>query len=408
MEASGQAPADGAKLNFGEKVVVMSGGVLAGLALAGMNPVMPSIERDLAHSDFDAMLVKQMLGVVSLAMVIGAPLGGFLIDRLGMRRILLAATLVYAIAGTAGFYLASLPMLLVSRLVLGAAAASIQIMSITLINTKLGGNDRAKWMGLHVSIATISMMLIMPLSGALGEIGWHWPFLLYAVGLVLFAAVLFDRGSGTARVAHAPGSAGPAGKHGPGIISWFPWHYLLLAILIGAVTFLPAIYIPFQLREQAGLTPSGIALVLTGTSVLGALSSMFYGPARRLLSSHAAFACSFGLAGAGALVTAHAASLPVMLGGLVIYSLGISWFVPNIMTALGAKVTADQQGRAAGLVKAAHFLSAPLCVVLVEPYARQYGAATVMLVVAVIGSVMFAVSLLRMAMLAKAKPAPAE
>jgi len=378
-------------LAFGEKVVVLAGGILAALSVTAITAVLPLIQKNLAHTATDAMLVKQLIGGVSLAMVIGSPLGGFLVDRLGMRPMLLAGTLLYGLAGTAGLFLSSLPLLLASRILLGLAAASIQIMSMTLVNTRLEGNDRARWMGLYVSIATLSTLVINPLSGALGEIGWRWPFALYSVAFVVFLLLL--PGDSTEKV--DPVEAQSDAPAGPSLASSFPWHYLALSLLIGALTYIPAIYGPFRLREQAGLGPGGIAMVLTASSALGATTAILYGRARRSVSVHAAFAVSFTLCGAGALLAGLAASLSGVVAGLLIHAIGVAWLVPNIMTSLGSKVDNSLQARAAGLVKAAHFLAAPIFVVLVEPYAEEYGAAAGMLATAACGLALLLAVILR-------------
>jgi MFS family permease len=70
-----------------------------------------------------------------------------------------------------------------------------------------------------------------------------------------------------------------------------------------------------------------------------------------------------------------AENVAAVIAGLLIYGLGIGWFVPNLMTSLSSHVAPVHQGRAAGIVKAAHFLSAPVAVALVEPLARSYGPA---------------------------------
>jgi len=395
--AQRQAEAPG--LEFGEKVVVLIGGVLAAMALTVIGPVLPMIEKELAHDATDAMLIKQLFGVTTLAMVAGAPLGGFLVARLGMRRLLLVASVVYALAGTAGFYLSSLSLLLASRMFLGASAACIQVMSLTLVNTRLDDAGRAKWMGLHVSIATLCSLVIMPAAGVLGDASWRWPFLLYLIGLVVFVVLLFGN-AGMGAQAGAPSAARTArsgGGESESILRWMPWHYVLVSLLIGAITFLPTIYLPYQYREQAGLSPSGIAIAMTAAAVVGGCASMLYGRARKMLSVHLAFLISFGLAGTGMLIAAFGTDLPTVLGGVMVYSLGIAWFVPNVMTGLGGKVAPHQQARAAGLVKAGHFLSTPFCVILVEPFARQFGAVTVMLVASLLAFFVVALVLLRMA-----------
>jgi MFS family permease len=385
-------------LTFGEKVVVLMGGIVAGMSLTVLNPVLPSIEKALAHTPTDQMLVKQLFGAVTLAMVLGAPLGGFLVARLGMRRLLLAASLIFAIGGSSGYFLSSLPLLLVSRLCVGLSAACIQVMALTLVNTRLDSVGRAKWMGLHVSIATLCSLAIFPLSGFLGDISWRLPFLEHLFGLVVFVGILASPASEVPIASRAAAGSTAAGES---IFKWMPWHYVCLTLFTGAITFLPTIYSPFLFREKFGLAPSGIAMIMLVSALIGGLSAMFYGKAMRHLSIHSAFLIAFGLAALGMLVVALAPSLPIMVGGFVIYALGNAWFVPNVMTSLGGKVLPHQQARAAGLVKMGQFGSTPLCVLVVEPYARQFGPATVMLLACGLATFIFLLMLVRTATLGK-------
>ena len=405
-DTSGTAGDSEGTLDFTGKLLILLSGILSSLCLTAINSVLPTIDKVLAHTPADHLLVKQLFGGVALAMAAGAPLGGYLSDKIGLRRTLFGASLIYVLAGTAGLYLSSLPLLLASRLLLGLAAAAIQVLGLTMVNTQLSGNARAKWMGLHVSVAIFGTLLIHPLAGLLGEISWRLPFALYAGGAALIVGLLFNRGEGAAQAAPAQVAAKASAAAGPGMISWFPWHYLPLSMFLGAMTFLPTVSIPFQLRQQFGATPSTIAYVLTGASLLGAVMALLYGRARRLLSVHAAFAIGFAVAGTGALVAATAQSFAVLLIGLVMHSIGVAWFVPNIMTSLGSKVSKAQQGRATGLVKAAHFLAAPLAVTLVQPFVKQYGEVIAMKTVAAIGLSMFVVMALRMMPLRKTGALP--
>ncbi len=392
-------------LDFTGKLLILLSGILSAMCLTAINSVLPSIARELARGPNDAMLVKQLLGAVALAMAAGAPLGGFLADKIGLRRTLFIAASVYTVAGTAGLYLSDLKLLLVSRLLLGLAAAAIQVLGLTMVNTQLAGNARARWMGLHVSVAIFGTLFIHPVAGLLGEISWRLPFALYGLGAVLLVAVLFGRGAAAAAPARTEAAA--AEPAGPGIVTWFPWHYLVLAFAIGAMTFLPTVSIPFQLRDQAGASPSTIAYVLTGSSVIGMVMAYLYGSARRVLSVHTAFLLGFGVAGSGALIAASATGFHGVLLGLGLHSLGIAWFVPNLMTSLGSKVTRQQQGRAAGLVKVPQFLAMPICVTLIQPFVAQYGEVIAMKAVAAIGLVMFVAMLARMLTTGRARAAVA-
>src|SRR5579862_4927642 len=101
------------------KVIMVSGGVLVALCMVGITAVLPQIEAALAHDAQDRLLVKLLGTIVGATMVVGAPLVGFLVDRVGLKRVLLTSCIVYALAGTAGLYLGTLTALLVSRLILG-------------------------------------------------------------------------------------------------------------------------------------------------------------------------------------------------------------------------------------------------------------------------------------------------
>jgi MFS family permease len=369
-------------LGFGDKVVILFSGVLAALAIMALNPVLPVIESTLARTPLDSMLVKQLIGGVALAMVVGAAVGGLLVDRLGLRRMLTGTSLIYAISGTAGLYLGSLKVLLISRLFLGLAAASIQIAGLTLINTRLQGNERAKWMGIHFSTSMLGAILLNPIAGALGSLGWRWPFALYALGLVLVPAMMLERNPQAARPSPAaqekPGNASVAG-----VFSWLPFRYLLLALMIGAVVFLPSVYVPFLLRQVSASTPWVISLVLTADSLVAAGMAMVYGRARRSLTSTQVFVFCFASIALGSLIASRSSSLAGIVVGMGVYGLGVGWLLANLITSLAAKVSQERQGRAVGIVKAVHFSSAPIAIALIEPFARRYGPADALLVVSV-------------------------
>jgi MFS family permease len=366
-------------LEWAAKAIMLSGGLMVALALSAINSVLPQIEADLAHGPHDSLLIKQLVGIVGLAMVVGAPLAGLLVDRIGARRVVIAACLLYAAIGTAGLYLTSLPALIASRLLLGVAAVTITTTAMAMINTRLAGIERAKWMGAHVGVAMVGSIIINPLAGFLGEFGWRWPFALYLIGLPFALLALgLDR-----HVVQRPRVAAIA-KQEPSLLTWFPIRYALLAVLIGSVTYLPMVYLPFLMRQMGVTSPTTISLVLTGDVAVGAVVALLYGRSRRYFSVYAAFACSFGCTGIGMLIVAIASNLVGVVIGMMIFGIGLGWLVPNLMTAVSQQVQPEQQGRATGLVKGAHHLAAPLCIVIVEPLATRFGPEGAMMAAAAV------------------------
>jgi MFS family permease len=368
------ATASSQPIEPGARAIMLCGGLMVALALGGINSVLPQIQADLAHGPQDSLLIKQLVGIVGLSMVIGAPLAGFLIDRIGARGVVIVAGLVYALAGTAGLYLSSLPTLIASRLLLGIAAVSITTTAMTLINTRFTGIERAKWMGAHVSVSMIGSLVLNPCAGYLGEFGWRWPFALYALGL-LFTLMALGVSQQVDRRAMPRVSLTTSANQSaaPGLLTWFPVRYALLALIIGSITYLPMVYLPFLMRQMGVTSPTIISLVLTGDVALGAGVAMLYGKSRHYFSIYAAFAFSFACAAAGMTIVALASNVVSAVLGMMLFGIGLGWFVPNLMTAVAQRVQLEQQGRAVGLIKGAHHLAAPLCIVLVEPFARRVG-----------------------------------
>lgn len=372
-----------ATLDVGSRIVVLFGGGIAALPIMAIASVLPQIGQALAHSPGDGLLVRQLIGGVGLAMVVGAALVGVLIERLGLRRVLIGAALFYVVAGTAGLYLDDLYSLLASRLLLGVAAATIQVSCITIVNTRLTEAGRARWMGLHISSAMAITIVVHPIAGALGMIGWRWPFALYALGLCLIPAALYQQPAPRS-VASVTDPTMPTGR----LRDWLPVRFMLLGLVIGSVVFSTSVYVPFLLHDRGMSNPAQVALVLTADSLAGVLMATTFGAARRRLSARQAFVVSFSASAIGTMIAWTAPNLVVLIAGLLIYGAGVGWFVPNLMSSLAGVVPAGRQGSAAGVVKASHYLAAPLSVALAEPIARQYGTPAVFGAVAAICLVM--------------------
>jgi MFS family permease len=356
-------------LNWGIKIIMLCGGLLTSLAMIGITAVLPQIEVALAHSAQDRMLVKLLVTGMGLTMVIGAPLAGFLVDRFGLRRVLLASCLLYSLAGTSGLYLDSLSALFASRLLLGLTAGGLITMSMTLISTRLDGIDRAKWMGANVSTTMAGTIVIHPLVGYLGEHGWRWPFALYALGLLL--AVVAALGIKEDRAVRQVSNAVP--KAVEKLRGWFPFRYAFLGVAMGIISYVTMVYIPFVIRAVGVSSPTTIALIMLAESVIGAVVALLFGRSQRYLSSRAAFIISFTCTGIGALIVATASTFSVIVVGLVVFGFGMGWFIPNLMTASVKHIDTSRQGRAIGIIKGANFLAAPMGTVLVEPVTRMMG-----------------------------------
>src|SRR5690606_15812290 len=132
-------------LTWGVKLMILAGGPAVGLAIGGINIILPAMEAELAHNEMDRLLIKMLIGMTGLAVGVGAPLTGFLADRLGLRKVLFLNYLLFTIAGSAGLFLSNLWLLTLFRFLVGIAGAGAVTASIIIINKRLAPELRAGW-----------------------------------------------------------------------------------------------------------------------------------------------------------------------------------------------------------------------------------------------------------------------
>lgn len=347
--------------------LILSGGVAAALSIVGVSAILPQIERSLASTDAERMLVKLLVGVGGAAMVLGAPLTGFLSDRIQLKWVLVGNYLLFAAAGVSGLFLDSLWGLVVVRFLVGVAAAGAVTASIIIINKRMSPAIRSHWFGIYAAVSALSPIAFQPVIGLLAEIDWHWAFSLYAIGLPFAALSLRFRGD--------PGDVidrADRAQEEP-LLRWLPKGLTLLACVMGFITFIPIIYAPFLLRDLGITSPSSIAFVLMADTATAATLGFLFGVSRKRLSERAALMIAYSATAVGGLVVATATAYQMVMVGMAVSGMGVGWFMPSLMTMLGLRVKTHQQGRGAGLVKSANYLATPLCVVIAEPLFRAFG-----------------------------------
>lgn len=347
--------------------IILVGAVATATAISGIAVALPKIEAALAHTPEEKYLIKMLVGAVGAAMVIGAPVSGFLSDRVELRYVVLANWILFTLAGTAGMYLNELHALVVARFLLGIAAAGAVTCSVIVVNRLIPRGERAKWMGRYVSLSYVMNICLQPLVGQLAERDWHYSFVIYAIGAPVCVIAMFWFPTGS-RSAPPPVEAGPHES----FLTWFPFRLGLVGLAIGWVTYITVIYMPFLLRSW-GIGPAMASFVLTADTITGIVASLVFGRARRHLTWEGAFVVAFGVGGVGTLITSCAPNYPTVMIGMAMLGFAGGWFLPNLMLAVGETVAAYRQGRTTGLVKAFNYLSMPVGLTLIEGPAQIYG-----------------------------------
>lgn len=260
-----------------QAILLMLAALLPIMGTLTMLPVMPLLFGHFAAQPHAQLLVPMIITIPAVSMALLAPLAGRVGDRLSRRRLLIAATALYAGFGLLPVMLDDLYAILLARLVMGIADAFILTTANALVGDYFAGEARSKWLAVQSGIGSILSTLIVLGAGLLGTLGWYGPIYLYALAIPVFIGLcLFTAEPATRRRADSVADEEPVA---------FPRRKMAT---IGLITLASAILYflePLQISQvfsQLGLTSSsqiGIATAVAGIGV--PLGAWLYGRSAR-------------------------------------------------------------------------------------------------------------------------------
>jgi MFS family permease len=156
--------------------LLMTGSCLPILGAVLIAPVLPKMQDHFDAVPGAKVLVPMALTVPALSLALLAPFAGVIVDRLGRKRLLVVATGLYALCGTAPLWLDSLGAIVASRALVGVTEAAIMTCCTTLIGDYYTGRVRDRYLALQTMCASASATAFFVIGGAAGSVGWRAPF----------------------------------------------------------------------------------------------------------------------------------------------------------------------------------------------------------------------------------------
>ena len=343
--------------------------VLAAMIMAPALPGMASAFNNVPNADF---LVRLTLTMPALVIAIGAPFVGVLLDRWGRKPVLIAALILYGLAGTAGFFLNSLMAILVSRALLGLAVAGIMSGFTTLILDYFSGPKLNQFMGYQGAFLGLGGMVFLLIAGVLADIGWRFPFLVHLFAFLILPGVLFTITEPETQTNRAQQDRS-AGKTKFPVKAIAP---IYITSFIGMIIFfIFPVQIPFYLAAQGGVSNSQVGLALS----IQNLSSVFMALQYQRLKARLSFSAIFGLIFLAFSINHAMVSLTGSYGlvimALLIGGLGIGLFPPNTNVWLAEMTPPALRGRAVGGMTSAIFLGQFFSPIFSQPLVEEIGLA---------------------------------
>jgi len=375
-----QAPQQHISLGLTGRAALIAFATMSGVANSTLSPILPQIEREFGAAS-GHVTVTMVLTILGLGVLIGSPLGGWLGDRLGHRRVMFASGLLYGLAGCGILFAATPEQAVLGRLIVGIALGSMGAAAFSVIGDYWDEAGRNFWSGVIPSVGALAGMALSIVAGSLADTAWRTSFLIYAVGFVAAALAL-------AGIPEKPATARGRAAAASGIPARLLPSILGFGLIVGSIATGTSAYLPHRLVDVGVATSSGRAIVALSGAATVVLTGFAYGRIRRLISLDLAFVFGAACSGFGLLIMAYAPTAPMVAGGMAIEGVGIGVLMPSLMVYAIGLSDESNRGRVIGLMKGAIFGGPFLVQFVLDPFRLHAGASAALAILSASGAVL--------------------
>src|SRR6185437_13690886 len=104
-------------------------------------------------------IAQMMISMVAFGLMLGAPVSGWILARMGTRGTYIASAVVFAAAGAGGMFLGNPDLLLASRFLTGFAAVVLSTTCFWAIGTEYDEQRRARAFGLATAASNMTSIV---------------------------------------------------------------------------------------------------------------------------------------------------------------------------------------------------------------------------------------------------------
>ncbi len=312
-------------------------------------------------------LSKLILTIPALTLIFFAPLAGVLYTRYKRLPIIFASLILWSLAGSAGFFLDDIYLLLISRLILGVAMAFLMTGIGVLIGDYYTGSRREKALAFQTFFMSSGGAVFVVLAGFLAEYNWRYPFLVYLLGFgILFFASwqLFE----PAKHGHQT----PANVCERFNTKKFVPVFLLAFFSMVCFAISPT-QIPFFMEHSLGMKQSSIGISMAVVSVSMAFGSLFYQPLRRFFNIYEIFFIGFAFVASGFASVSILHNYFGVLLGFFLLGIALGCLLINNSTWLFTLASEKERPRAYGFLSSCMFMGQFASPLISQPIVHRIG-----------------------------------
>lgn len=349
--------------------VMLSGPPVMALTFSAIAPALPMIALHFSDRADGTMLAQWIMTTPAIGLMLGAPSGGWLIDRIGPRRLIIAAFTGFAVGGSAGLWVDNPAALLIGRFIMGFSGATIATATTWLIGARYEEHKRRRLIAAQDTMAGMAAMSAVLLAGiAAQSAGWRAPFAIYLVAIPLLIAAWVSVPA--LRPATDPTSEKVTGAIGSLVPLW-PIYAIIVAI--AGLMMMPATQVPFLLQTNGIDDPIIRSRVIACSAFAAIIGAALFPLIRARAGEAGTFRIILSAFLLGTAILSTATDAVRAAAGCMAMGFGTGLFGPFFASLLIARTEPVLRGRAIGFMFGAVFLSEFLSPLVVLPLRQAFG-----------------------------------
>lgn len=331
------------------------------MSMITISASLPDMTKAFAHLPNASSLVKLVLSFPGLFIALSAIIAGLIIDKFGRLKLLGIALVLYAVAGSSGYWLDNIYLILAGRAVLGISVGISMTIVTTLVADYYQGKARQKFAGIQIAVMSLGGIIFITLGGFLADINWRMPFLLYFFSLLILPfSYLFLKEP----LNHSEVKTVSTSIKSPKII----WFVFINVMLMWVIFFIIPVQVPFYLKSIGVEKNALIGIAIASSTFFSAVSAFSYSKIKDKLSFQQVFCLGYFLMALGFIGIALSATYFMALVGILIVGLGMGVLIPNANIWVMQLAPLEIRGREIGRLTTFWFMGQFLSPIVLLPF----------------------------------------
>ena len=339
------------------KLALLMASMMVLMGSSAVSPALHGIEVELETSKYLASMVISLPSLV--VAICGFPMG-YLADRVGLAKTLIASLVLFIVSGVLGYFCTDIYTLLATRVFLGIGIAGISTAATGLMGIYYDGDERMRVMAIQSAFMGFGGVVLEIIGGLMADVTWNVPFLVYLIALPILIAGLI-----AVRDVIMPGNrGGSSGEFAEGSKANMAVLYASIFMLM-FLMFIVTVNISDILTSMGeSMTVCGLVLALMGLTQV--FTSIAYSRLRRIPRYQYVLMAAFVLQAVGIVLFASD-DLVILSVGVGIMGVGLGIGMPTITNNLAMMSPASAQGKTMGIYSCLMNLGTSLSAVVMGP-----------------------------------------